>query len=595
MNEPVQRLVARLFFSLGTILWLGTAWVAQAQEPMDFFDTVDVNVVNVEVYVSDKKGNPVSGLTKEDFELTVDGDPVEISNFYAAKGQESIDRQQVGKAPNEQTTTQPTPEPVFVPEDQRLRLVLYIDNVNISPRTRNRVLEALRGALYFNLNPQDQVMVVSFDGSLKIRQGLTNDPDELMKAIEEVAQGSPRGVHNALDRGAILRELQQTDLDQDAASLATGGFQQNTTDWEGILRQIKIYATERYQSNKITIQNLNSFVDLLSGIQGRKALIYVSDGLELRPGEALFQAWDEKRRSSGADAAGFVNIESEAREFDATADFETLGKRANASQVTFYTVLAAGGQNQTITPAERGAFVDFNSSASLGQVWNDRFEAIEKSNFRGSMQILAESTGGISTLNTEAFGAALKRLKRDLDTYYSLGFEASNDSENHRIKVKVKQDDLRVRHRESYRNKTSDELMEDRTMAALLLESEDNPLQVNISFGDEQKDEKGRFLVPIMVKFPLSSLLLLPQEKFHEGRVSIYVGARNQKGGLSPVQKMPAPIRIPNDKLLTALGQVAGFRVTLLLDEGEHRVAVGVRDDLANVESTTIVTHSPGI
>jgi VWFA-related protein len=590
MNEPAQRLVAWM------LLVLATAAAVSAQESLtDFFDTVEVNVVNVEVYVTDKKGNPVSGLTKEDFEITVDGDPVEISNFYSAKGQQSVDRQQAGKVAAEQPVTQPTPEPVFVPEDQRLQMVLFIDNVNISPRTRNRVLEALRGALYFNLNPQDRVMVVSYDGSLKIRQGLTNDPDQLMEAIEELAQGSPRGVHGTLDRGAILRELQRTDLEQDAGFLGPAGApQQNTVDWEGILRQIKTYSAERYLSNKATIENLSRFVDMLSGTKGRKALIYVSDGLELRPGEALFQAWDEKRRSSGGDVAGFVNIESEAREFDATGEFEALGKRANASQVTFYTVLAAGGQNQSLTPAERGAFFDYGSSSTLGQVWNDRFEAVEASNFRGSMQILAESTGGISTLNTAAFGSALKRLKRDLDTYYSLGFEAADDSENHRIKVKVKEDKLRVRHRESYRNKTPDERMADRTLAALLLESEENPLQVDISFGDEQKDDKGRFLVPIMVKFPLSSLLLLPQEKFHEGRVSIYVSARDQKGGLSPVQKMPAPIRIPNDKLLTALGQVAGFRVTLLLNEGEHKVAVGVRDDLANIESTTIVTHSPG-
>ena len=37
-------------------------------------DTVEVNVVNVEVYVTDKKGNPVSGLTRDDFEIFEDGE-----------------------------------------------------------------------------------------------------------------------------------------------------------------------------------------------------------------------------------------------------------------------------------------------------------------------------------------------------------------------------------------------------------------------------------------------------------------------------------------------------------------------------------------
>jgi len=607
MKERAGWLVIWSFLGIG----LGASALNAQEEPAtDFFDTVEVNVVNVEVYVSDKKGNPVAGLGQDDFEILVDWKPVEVSNFYAARGRgareataslKSIPTAPEATASQETAPQEATPapqEPAQVPKppDQRLNLVIFIDNVNISPRTRNRVLEDLRGSLFFNLNPDDRVMLVSYDGSINIRHGLTNNVEDLMEAIEEVAQGSPRGLLAGLDRASILRELQHTDTEQDAAALAGpgGGQSDSTIDWGGILRSIQTYANERYLNNKATIENIQRFVDVLSGTVGRKALIYVSDGMELRPGEALFQAWDQKRRSSEGEIGSFVNIESEAREFDTTALFEDLGKRANSNRVTFYTVLAGGGQSHTATLAERGAFFNFNAPSSLGQVWSERFEAIEASNFRGSMQILAESTGGISTLSTSAFGTALKRLKRDLDTYYSLGFEAEDDTENHRIKVRVKDRKLRLRHRESYRNKTPDERMSDLTLSALLLESEDNPLHVVVGFGEERQDEKGRYLVPITVKFPISSLLLLPQEQFHEGRVSIYVGARDQQGGLSPVQKMPAPIRIPNDKLLTALGQVAGFRLTLLLNPGEHAVAVGVRDELANVESTTTVIHTPG-
>ena len=52
-----------------------------AQSANRFHDSVDVHVVEVDVVVTDRKGRPVAGLTREDFELYVDGQPVEISTW----------------------------------------------------------------------------------------------------------------------------------------------------------------------------------------------------------------------------------------------------------------------------------------------------------------------------------------------------------------------------------------------------------------------------------------------------------------------------------------------------------------------------------
>ena len=46
-----------------------------------FIETMEVRVVNVDVVVRDKKGNPVSGLTTDDFRILENGQPVEITNF----------------------------------------------------------------------------------------------------------------------------------------------------------------------------------------------------------------------------------------------------------------------------------------------------------------------------------------------------------------------------------------------------------------------------------------------------------------------------------------------------------------------------------
>ena len=43
-------------------------------------------MTNVEVIVTDSKGNRVTGLTKDDFQVFQDGIPQTITNFYAVSG-----------------------------------------------------------------------------------------------------------------------------------------------------------------------------------------------------------------------------------------------------------------------------------------------------------------------------------------------------------------------------------------------------------------------------------------------------------------------------------------------------------------------------
>src|SRR5437588_10930651 len=58
---------------------------AQASPPATgkFGSQVDVNVVNVEVYVTDANGKRVDGLQRGDFTLLEDGKPMQIVNFDA--------------------------------------------------------------------------------------------------------------------------------------------------------------------------------------------------------------------------------------------------------------------------------------------------------------------------------------------------------------------------------------------------------------------------------------------------------------------------------------------------------------------------------
>jgi hypothetical protein len=151
-----------------------------------------------------------------------------------------------------------------------------------------------------------------------------------------------------------------------------------------------------------------------------------------------------------------------------------------------------------------------------------------------------------------------------------------------------------VRHRDGRRERLNKERMGDRTLAALLLDSGANPLEVALEVVGETKNDKGQLVVEMLVKFPLGRLVLLPQAKFHEGKVSVWVGSRDLRGRSSPVQEIAVPIRVPNEQLLTALSQTAAYKMPLLLRPEEHSIAVTVRDELGNVESSVTTVFKPG-
>jgi hypothetical protein len=63
---------------------------------------------------------------------------------------------------------------------------------------------------------------------------------------------------------------------------------------------------------------------------------------------------------------------------------------------------------------------------------------------------------------------------------------------------------------------------------------------------------------------------------------------------VSDINEIAVPIRVPNSQLLTVTGQNAATRITLLLRPGEHRLAIGVRDELGNTDSTVTSTYTAG-
>lgn len=599
MDTPIGacgRLTARSRIALLALALLVTPTVA-AQEN-DIWKTVfegraEVNVVNVDVVVTDKEGQPVEGLTAADFELFVDGQPVPISNFYTVTG---------GRATlagtGEATSTRAAAivgedAPAATPDERPLHLILYVDNANIAATNRARALDRLRDFLLENRELGAKMMLLSNDRSLVLHQGLTSTPHEIFVALDGLEKAASVGSRFDADRREIIRALEGLNVEKGSDVFSVKGDEGRTerqmtydvvAQATPILTRIRAYTAERTQHTRDTLGVLRQLIDTAAGMPGRKAVVYVSDGIAVRPGAALYEGFARRVEPLGP-MASRLSPESEASRDDLTPDLDELVRHANASRVTFYALDASPAASLEHMSAAAG-----NASAGNFGSWNDSMASTEQLQSQESLRRMASGTGGRFAAGASAFKNVLRSLAADFDQYYSLGFNADAVAETEKdgrsIEVELRRRGLVAHHRSSYRDKQAAELAAERARAALLLDGLDNPLRVELAAGEAAEQDDGTFVVPLSVRIPIAGMVLLPGETAHQGQLSMYVAVRDEKGRSSDVQRHLCPIRIPNADVLTALGRKAACGVRLLMRPGPQRIAVAVLDELTSQAST---------
>jgi VWFA-related protein len=547
-------------------------------------ETVEVNVVNVDVFVSDRSGKPVGGLTKKDFQLFEDGKQVDIANFAElARAVESATiHARAAAAPEAPAQTAAVAAPSSY-------VAVYVDNANLRPGNRQRALKQLRTFLAANVDASTQVMVASYDLGLHIETPFTRDRGILVRALDAVESRPPLGGEVDRARATALRAM----LDIQKVNALKGDECDNE-----VKSPIESFATTTRQEAMRTIGHLTMLVNSLSGVPGRKTLLYVTDGLPLTPGEELYEAFYQMcgggAAHSGVDMGDVPVFDKtgspeqvylapittlDAQKNSIAKSLDTLTEHANANRVAFYTLQATGAA--ALAASSAGADLD------EGLMRLPSIASTQTQNYQNSLSLLAANTGGKATFDANDLSGDLGKVWSDLSSYYSLGFSPAHraDGHDHRIEVKVKRADLRVRHLQSYRDKPLVERTVDRTLAALLYGVEDNPLEVQLEVQEPVAGDKGLFTVPLRLRIPLFKLGILNQEETFTGSLRLFVATQGSGGAMGPIRQVAVPIRIPRAEVLRAMGQFFVYNLTLQLAPGEQRVAVAVRDELAAATS----------
>ena len=390
-----------------------------AQQPPARFE-VNVNFVEVPTVVTDRNGEFVRGLSRDDFEVFEDGVRQTLSVF------EFVDLP-VRRPFTPAYTTEPVEpdihrtRPTF---DGRL-YILMLDDLHTSVFRTQAVRDTAKRFIEQGFSADDLGAVVYTSGRSNAGQELTDRRSLLLAAVERF-QG--RKLPSATSERAGVYDLQRTRagfraaFDPDNAENAdVGGI--NTRG-----REIdEPDAPERIYNARAALSAMKQAAEWMRDVRGRrKALVLFSEGLE-------YDIYAPFSRSGGSLLL-----------FDAR-DAVAAAQEANLS------IYAVDARGLTQFPREAiNTVLSRDPDTPVGTALAFQRELLMS---QESMIGLADDTGGFAVVNTNDLAGGLDRIVRDNSTYYLLGYATDPDrspGEFREIEVRVKRPELQVRARRGF-------------------------------------------------------------------------------------------------------------------------------------------------
>jgi VWFA-related protein len=378
-----------------------------------------VELVTVDVVVTDKKGNPVPGLPRDAFTVQEDGTPQVIASFEAIK---------VPEAPSPTTPERPRVSTNTVPVARTGRsFVIVFDDIHLAPFQAHRAKTAVAEFLKGGVREGDLVTLIATGGGVWWSTRMEAGRDELIALLKRLdgrllpQAGPDRMSDYEAMRIHVYHDVQVEQrvsrrFETYGVSTRSGlGDSQNPMYADGD-PMVRGRASEVYYQavsrNRITLEVLERSLNALGASKGRKSLILVSEGFIYDP-----------------------NLD----------EFKRVTQASRRSNVAMYFLDTRGlGGLPTYASAEFGPPID---NQDIGAAFVENLEASE------GAESLAADTGGFSVKNTNDLVGGIKRIADESQSYYLVGYNSTNtarDGRFRKIQVKVAGKGLKVRARKGY-------------------------------------------------------------------------------------------------------------------------------------------------
>lgn len=531
------------------------------ERPSSIIHEVEVRITKVDVIVTDKAGNRITGLKPENFKLYEDGIVQPLTNFYEVQGMEIF--LPTAEKEVEKPSIPEEPQPAAIPAIKN-KIVIYFDNWHLHPMNRNWSIKKLTSFIEKNFPPgtNNEAMVVSLDQKLEIIQKFTSNPQLLTLSIDEVKKRSGQ---------TLLRRKAKEELRKELTSIVTDTSQFDryalVDSYERALGFARNFVEAEQADLIFSLKSLNAVVSNLAGIEGKKILIYVSDGLPINPGDEAFTFLDQ--------AFPRENARNEAMNYDATRIFKELTAKCNANEISLYPINAQGLETVLLSADKQDGWGVHARGAGMMRV-GSRY-------LNESLAMMAKDTGGVAILNTNDIEAGLEKIQNDLMFYYTLGYKSlfQNDNKFHSIKVKLvglKQDyDVRVR--QGFKQISEEEKIKESVTSGLFLRRQNNALGLKVQILPVESMVISKNLrLTLKLFIPIKNLVLNPEKRNYKGEIKVYVSLKDAKGRLSPIQELTEEIKIPGKDYEKALKSYYPYLVEMYVKPGHYTISLAVKD-----------------
>jgi VWFA-related protein len=383
----------------------------------------DVSLVLLPVFVIDKDGKAVRGLTAADFDVQQDGRHAEVVSFRYVD-----------------TTDADEQDELKVASAARRRFLLLFDKSFTDLPGLERSRRAASDFVRRRLAPSDLAAVATFDvqNGIKLHANFTDDRALLTHAIATLGVPSLARISDPL---GLAADLGLTNLQAAGANEETStATPQALTDSVARVMVVRMRSADQqiYQHDVHTLlEGLETLATALRSIEGRKQILYFSAGFDARV--LVGETGSDQRLAGDAVTSGRL------WEVDSLAHFGDSRLRETLADTTRQ--LAAAD-----TVVHSIDVTGLGSDRSLTQTGLSQDLTRDTTN-RESLGFFAHETGGRLFDNANNLGPALAEMLEMTSRYYVLGIQPDRETQPgsfHKLKVKVARKGVKLSHRPGY-------------------------------------------------------------------------------------------------------------------------------------------------